>query len=60
MKSEKMGIQGVALHCLRSYLSERKQFVDIQGHHSTEEELLACILQGSILDPILFLCHIYQ
>ena len=58
MKLEKMGVQGIALDWFKSYLSERKQFVDIQGHHSMEDEILTCILQGSILGPILFLCYI--
>jgi hypothetical protein len=58
MKLEKMGIQGIVLNCFKSYLCDRKQFVDIEGHHSSEKDILTCIIQGSILGPILFLCYI--
>jgi len=58
MKLEKMGICGVALNWFKSYLSDRTQFVDINGSHSKEQKILTCILQGSILGPILFLCYI--
>jgi hypothetical protein len=58
MKLEKMGVRGTALEWFKSYLSNRKQFVDINGNFSTELDILTCILQGSILGPILFLCYI--
>jgi len=58
MKLEKMGIKGTTLEWFKSYLSNRKQFVDINGNFSTELDILTCILQGSILGPILFLCYI--
>ena len=58
MKLEKMGIKGVALQWFKSYLSNRTQFVDINGTHSFERAILISILQGSILGPILFLCYI--
>jgi len=58
MKLEKMGIRGMALNWFKSYLRNRTQFVDINGNFSTEKDILTCILQGSILGPILFLCYI--
>ena len=58
MKLEGMGIRGAALEWFRSYLSDRTQFVDIQGAHSSEKKIKISILQGSILGPILFLCYI--
>jgi len=58
MKLEKIGIKGVALEWFKSYLSERTQFVDISGNFSTEKDISTCILQGSILGPILFLIYI--
>ena len=58
MKLEKMGVRGTALEWFKSYLSNRKQFVYINGNFSTELDILTCILQGSILGPILFLCYI--
>jgi len=58
MKLEKMGVRGVALEWFKSYLSQRMQFVDINGNYSNEKDILTCILQGSILGPLLFLCYI--
>jgi hypothetical protein len=58
MKLEKMGIVGNALKWFKSYLSNRTQFVDIDGNYSLEKIILTCILQGSILGPILFLIYI--
>jgi len=58
MKLERMGIRGTALEWFKSYLSERTQFVDINGNHSSEKKIKISILQGSILGPILFLCYI--
>ena len=42
----------------KSYLSDRMQFVDINNSFSSEKDILTCILQGSILGPILFLIYI--
>jgi len=58
MKLEKMGVKGIALNWFKSYLNNRTQFVDISGNHSSEQNILTCILQGSILGPLLFLCYI--
>ena len=58
MKLGKIGITGMALEWFKSYLSNRKQFVDINGVFSSEQDILTCILQGSILGPILFLTYI--
>jgi len=58
MKLEKMGVKGIALNWFKSYLNNRTQFVDIGGNHSSEQNILTCILQGSILGPLLFLCYI--
>ena len=58
MKLEKIGIRGTALAWFKSYLGNRKQFVDINGNYSTEKDIKTCILQGSILGPILFLIYI--
>ena len=57
-KLEKLGIKGPALKWFSSYLSNRKQVVDINGVLS-EIKLITCsVLQGSILGPLLFLCFI--
>ena len=57
-KLKKLGIEGTALNWFTSYLSNRKQKVDINGHLSREKLINISVLQGSILGPTLFLCYI--
>lgn len=55
--SNRFGLKGDALDWFRSYLSDRKQFVSVNGNHSTIHDLHFGIPQGSVLGPILFLCY---
>ena len=48
------GIQGAALEWIKSYLSDRKQCVLIDGVTSDEFNLKWGVPQGSVLGPILF------
>ena len=57
-KLKKLGVEGTALDWFTSYLSNRKQKVDINGHFSGEKLINISVLQGSILGPTLFLCYI--
>jgi hypothetical protein len=57
-KLHTLGISGTALDWFKSYLSERKQRVDINGTISDSNDVMISILQGNILGPILFLCYI--
>ena len=57
-KLEHYGIRGIAHDWFKSYLSNRKQFVNINGEDSTELEMLYGVPQGSVLGPLLFLLYI--
>ena len=57
-KLKNLGITGIELEWFSSYLSNRKQCVDINGTLSDSNDVTISILQGSILGPILFLCFI--
>ena len=48
------GVHGVPLEWLRSYLSGRSQQVLVNGISSSILPILKSVLQGSVLEPILF------
>ena len=59
MKLEKIDVHGLALKWFKSYLSDRKQFVMVNGNLSDFFTLInISVLQGSILGPLLFLIFI--
>ena len=57
-KLEHYGVRGLANDWFKSYLSDRKQFVSINGHYSNLDSVLYSVPQGSVLGSPLFLIYI--
>ena len=52
------GIRGIANQWLKSYLSDRQQFVYLSGICSSLKPIIHGVPQGSVLGPLLFLLYI--
>ena len=57
-KLENLGVRGIANSWFRSYLTGRKQFMNLYDVKSTMEDMQCGVPQGSILGPILFLIYV--
>lgn len=56
-KLEWYGIRGMALEWFRSYLNNRKQFVQYKSAKSLTHTILCGVPQGSVLGPLLFIIY---
>jgi len=57
-KLEHCGIRGLSLKWVKSYFSNRLQFVGYNGHVSSRNNISCGVPQGSILGPLFFLLYI--
>ena len=57
-KLESLGISGNLLNLFCSFLNDRQQRVVLNGQLSNWTPILAVVLQGSILGPLLFLIYV--
>ena len=58
IKLKKLGINGALLRWIKSFLSNRKQMVVIEGENSDWANVKSGIPQGSVLGPLLFVAYI--
>ena len=58
LKLEHYGIRDMALLWFKSYLTDRKQYVSLNGSDSDIINITCGVPQGSVLGPILFLLYI--
>ena len=54
-KLQYYGIHGIPLELVKCYLTNRKQYVEIEDTKSNKLDISTCVPQGSILSQLLFI-----
>ena len=57
-KLEHYGVRATALNWFTSYLSDRSQYISVNGHTSDHLRTTCGVSPGSVLGPLLFLIYI--
>ena len=57
-KIESYGIRGTTLKWINNFLTQRKMSVIVEGERSRQVDVDSGVPQGTVLGPLLFLCHI--
>lgn len=57
-KLERHGVRGLPFQLIKSYLSDRYQFVNIEGHYSSRSLVRVGVPQGTVLGPLFFIIFV--
>lgn len=57
-KLKAIGLNETAIDWVTSYMTDRDQVVEVNGHTSDTKSVVCGVLQGSVLGPLLFLLYI--
>ena len=57
-KLDHYGIRGPSLNLLKSYLTNRKQYVKLGNHKSKLRQINCGVPQGAVIGPLFFIIYI--